>query len=64
MPLLPLILIIVLGVIWLAVLLTVLSDGGFGPGMHLWIQLFVLLGFPLAGYRSYLRIRSARGDLE
>ena len=63
MPLLPLISFIVVAVIWLAVLLTVVSEG-FGPGMHLWIQLFVLLGFPLLAYRSFLRIRAARGELE
>jgi hypothetical protein len=63
MPILSLILFFVLAVIWIAVLLTVLSDG-FGPGMHLWIQLFVLIGFPLAAYRTYLRIKSAKGELE
>jgi hypothetical protein len=63
MPLLPLISFVVVGVIWLAVVLTVLGEG-FGPGMHLWIQLFVLLGFPLAAWRAYVRIRAARGDLD
>ncbi|MFN2433091.1 MAG: hypothetical protein ABR599_09825 [Gemmatimonadota bacterium] len=63
MPLLPLITFVVLALIWLAVLLTVVSEG-FGPGMHLWIQIFVLLGFPLLAYRSYLRIRAARGELD
>ena len=61
MPILPLIEFVVVGVIWVAVLLTVVSEG-FGPGMDLWIQLFVLLGFPLFAYRSYLRIRAARGE--
>jgi hypothetical protein len=63
MPLLPLISFIVVGLIWLAVLLEVVSNG-LGRGQHLWIQLFVLLGFPLIAYRSYLRIRAARGDLK
>jgi hypothetical protein len=63
MAILPLILFFVVAVIWLAVLLTVLSDG-LGPGMHLWIQLFVLLGFPLAAYWAYLRIKSAKGEME
>jgi hypothetical protein len=63
MPLLPLISFVVVAVIWLAVLLTVVSEG-LGPGMHLWIQLFVLLGFPLLAYRSWLRIRTARGDID
>ena len=59
MPILPLILFIVIGVIWLAVVLTVLTEG-FGPGMHLWMQIFVLVGFPMAAYWSWLRLRSAR----
>jgi hypothetical protein len=62
MPILPLISFIVIGVIWLAVLLEVVSNG-FGQGQHLWINLFVLLGFPLAAYRAYLRMRAARGEM-
>jgi hypothetical protein len=59
MPILPLIQFIVIGVIWLAVVLTVLTEG-FGPGMHLWMQIFVLVGFPMAAYWSWLRLRSVR----
>jgi hypothetical protein len=61
MPVLPIVSSVIVTVIWLAMLITVVSEG-FGAGMHLWIRLTVLIGFPLAATWSYLRIRAARGD--
>ena len=63
MPVLPIVSFVIVAVIWLAMLVTVVSEG-FGAGMHLWIRLFVLLGLPLAATWSYLRIRAARGDVD
>ena len=63
MPVLPLISFAVVAVIWVLVLLSVIADG-LGQGQRLWINLFVLLGFPLLAYRSYLRIKAARGGFE
>jgi hypothetical protein len=54
---------VIVVVIWLAMLVTVVSEG-LGAGMHPWIRLFVLIGFPLAATWSYLWIRAARGDLD
>ena len=63
MPIVAFIVFVVVVVIWLAVLLTVVSQG-LGPGAHLWIQLFVLLGFPLVAYGAYVRFRRARPELD
>lgn len=54
---------VVVTVIWLAFLLTVLSDG-LGWGMDFWIRICALVWFPVIAYRSYLKIRAARGDLD
>jgi uncharacterized membrane protein YbhN (UPF0104 family) len=61
MPILPLISFVVVAVIWLAVLLSVLPSG-LGAGMEVWINLFVLIGFPLAACWAYLRVRAARRE--
>jgi hypothetical protein len=58
-----LILFVVVTVIWLAFLLTVLSEG-LGGGMDFWIRICALVWFPVIAYRSYLRIRTARSDLD
>jgi hypothetical protein len=63
MPVLAIVTFVVVAVIWLAMLVTVVSEG-FGAGMHLWIRLFVLIGFALVATCSYLRIRGARGDVD
>ncbi len=64
MPLLPLIEFLVIAVIWVAVLLEVISNGVSPNTQKFWMEVFVLLGFPLIAYRSYLRIRAARGELD
>ena len=63
MPVLPIVSFVIVALIWLAMLVTVVSEG-FGAGMHHWIRLTVLIGFPLAATWSYLRIRAARGGLD
>ncbi len=62
MPLLPLISFLVAAAIWLAVLLSVLTEG-FHSGQRLWFEIFFLIAPPLLAYRSWLRIRAARGEL-
>ncbi len=62
MPILPAVSLGIVAVIWLAVVIAVVTEG-VGPGMWFWMEIFVLLGFPLLAYRSWLRMRAARGEL-